>query len=396
MKVFLSDLHIGDGTAKDDFYFDNDFLNLLDYLKPLPKVELCIVGDFLEILESSTVREMPLMTMEETINILDEEVLKKIQKAHSKLFTSLREFSKTHTVRYIIGNHDYYILKNDHLKNYLLNLFPKMEILPHHYDEEYGVWVQHGNQYDVTNRFSVSNDNELISPLGDYLARYNMKHFEKHLYNSGLPIEVIKDYDNVRPNLDVFQWFKYIDKMYGVSLTNEWINSFITMIRSDGAKYWLKKNFPYLRIFTNLFINKTGGIILGSYIVNSITKRRGNKKTSYLFNVAKKLFTAEKIPQNKLEKKDVLGYSETLPEIDYSNLNFAIFGHTHSPFFRALNVDGKMKYYINTGTWRPVVERIGHRIDEGFLKKNELNYVILKKTRGAIEAETRLINKVLS
>ncbi len=396
MKVFLSDLHIGDGTAKDDFYFDNDASNLLNDLYYDSKVELYIVGDLFEILESSVLRELELHPMEKTIQLLDYKVLQKIEKAHSNFFSSLRKFSTRHTVRYIVGNHDYYILKNSSMKDYLLNFFPKMEILPHYYDDEYGIWVQHGNQYDVTNRFNTDKNNKLIPPLGDYLARYNMKHFEKKLYHSGLPLEVIKDYDNVRPNLDVFQWFKYVDSKFNVKLTREWIDSFITMIKSDGAKYWLKKNFPFLRIFTNFFINKTGGIILGSHIVNSITRRRGNKKTSYLFNVAKKMFTANEFNENKLSKKDVLGYSDNAPEINYERLNFVIFGHTHSPFFRAMNVNDKMKYYINTGTWRPVVERIGKYIKEGFLRKNEISYVILRKTGNSIEAETKLINKVIS
>ncbi len=396
MKVFLSDLHIGDGTAKDDFYFDDDITKLLNDLYYTSKVELYIVGDFFELLESSIVREMDLYPMEKVINSLDEKVILEIEKAHSKFFSTLRKFAIKHTVRYIIGNHDYYILKNEKIKNYLLNFFPKMEILPHYYDEEYGIWVQHGNQYDVTNKFNLSKNNELVPPLGDYLARYNMKHFEKKLYNSGLPIEIIKDYDNVRPIFDVFQWFKYVDNEFGSGLTEEWVDSFIKMIKSDGARYWLKKNFPFLRIFTDLFVNRTGGMVLGTYVVNSISKRRGANKTSYLFNTAKKMFTADEFIENRLTEKDVLGYFERAPEIDYSKLNFVIFGHTHSPFFRAMKVKNKMKYYINTGTWKPVVEKIGRKISEGFLRKNEINYVILNKNGKSIEAETRLINKVLS
>jgi UDP-2,3-diacylglucosamine pyrophosphatase LpxH len=395
MKVFLSDLHIGDGSTKDDFYFDNDIINLLNDLYYLPKVELHFVGDLFELLESSTVREIELHPMNKLIEVLDESIIKKIEKAHFTLFSALRKFSTKHKVRYIIGNHDYYILKNKKMRGYLLNLFPKMEILPHYYDEEYGIWVQHGNQYDITNRFNIDKNGELIFPLGDYLARYNMKHFEKKLYNSPLPKDIIKDYDNVRPNLDVFLWFKYIDKKFNLKLTSEWLDSFVRMIKSDGAKYWLKKNFPFLRVFTRLFVNKTGGIIFGSYIVNSITKRRMVKKTSYLFNVAKRLFTSHEFPENRLNEKDVLGYSDEVPEIDYKNLNFIIFGHTHSPFFRGLNVDGKMKYYINTGAWKPVVERVGRYTNEGFLRKNELSYVILKKSGNSIEAETKLINKVV-
>ena len=51
--IFISDLHIGDGSGKDDFNQDELFENSFDDWKHLENPELVIVGDGFEILESS-------------------------------------------------------------------------------------------------------------------------------------------------------------------------------------------------------------------------------------------------------------------------------------------------------------------------------------------------------
>jgi len=46
--IFISDLHIGDGSGKDDFNQDELFENFFDDWKHLENPELVIVGDGLK------------------------------------------------------------------------------------------------------------------------------------------------------------------------------------------------------------------------------------------------------------------------------------------------------------------------------------------------------------
>ena len=48
-KLYLSDLHIGDRTLKDDFKFDSDLVELILSSKEKAFREIIIVGDGLEL-----------------------------------------------------------------------------------------------------------------------------------------------------------------------------------------------------------------------------------------------------------------------------------------------------------------------------------------------------------
>jgi hypothetical protein len=54
-------------------------------------------------------------------------------------------------------------------------------------------------------------------------------------------------------------------------------------------------------------------------------------------------------------------------------------GHNHKYCAKIVTVDGEKKFYINTGTWKPVVELIDGKNDKGFEQRIELTYVIIEK-----------------
>ncbi|WP_448523900.1 metallophosphoesterase [Pseudothermotoga sp.] len=386
-QVFISDLHIGDGSAKDDFEFDDELIGLIEHFSTQPDVELIIVGDGLELLESRAVKDFGLTSFDVLVSSLDGKALSSIESRHPRLFESFRKFSRHHRIIYIVGNHDYYLFANQRLKDELRNLLG-CEVVPYYYNEDAGLLALHGNQFDLINKFSKDGDGAIVPPLGDYMARYMMFHFDEYL-ESLVPAEILSDYDNVRPSLDVFHWFERVLEVYdlGVNILELWISTFLKMMQTVEARTWMKKNFPRLRCLSKVFLNKWGGITLGSLLVRAVMKIRGLRRSDYLFRRAKKLFK-----ERELKADELVGYFDG--ELRFPKLNVVIFGHIHHHAFRVVPVKGQNKFYINCGTWRPVVEKVNGRKKYGFQKKAELFYAIVSVPRnGDLDITTNVKNK---
>ncbi len=399
LRIFLSDLHVGDGTASDDFSFDKEFARVLDSVEKDEEAELVILGDGLEILESEFVRSLGLVSFEEVCAKLNADVIEAIVEKHRLFFESLKKFARYHPVTYVVGNHDYYLIPNAELRErflYEINS-EKFKIVPHFYDEQRGIFAQHGNQYDVTNSFFYVKDKKLVPPIGDYITRQVMKEFEPFLRSLDLPEEVVRDYDNVRPISHAIDWLKYVTYIYKlpVDLSIAWKKSFSKVFQSEEAKNWLKIRFPYTYWLSDFFTQRSGWFDFGRKIVKFMDMVFRVENTNYLKKKAEKILNAKWNSQWKLSKKDVAGYSDIPPELDYSNLKMVLFGHNHLPGFYIIPTPEKPRYYANTGTWRPLVEKSSSKFGGiVFHKKVEMNYVILRDNGGELTVETKLTNRV--
>ncbi|MDK2886078.1 MAG: hypothetical protein PWP54_636 [Thermosipho sp. (in: thermotogales)] len=382
--LFLSDLHIGDGSAKDDFKYDDAFEKAFNDFSLFNDIELFIVGDGFELLETERVSQFGLIDFDEIVKKLDSDIILEIEKQHLKVFRALRKFGKHNKIHYIVGNHDYYLLKNLKIQEKLKELIPNLEIEPYYYDEDLKILIIHGNQFDPVNKFSVNKKSgEIVPPLGDYIVRYMMVNFDKKL-EQFLPDNVISDYDNVRPTIDLFDWFDLIMKTHDLSidLLEMWLIEFLKMMRSFEAKEWMKSNYPFLSIFSKLFLNNFGGIKLGEFLVRLIMNIRSLKNTDYLMKKANKILSGN------LDIKDyITGYES---EREIGDTDGVIMGHIHRNNFKIFNFGNKPKYYINCGSWKPVVEKLKKGV---FQRKNELFYALLTFD-GDIEITTATINSL--
>ena len=218
-------------------------------------------------------------------------------------------------------------------------------------------------------------------PLGEFIVRHMIQNFDLKLFDK-VPKEIIRDYDNVRPALDIFDWVEIISKKYdiGIDLLEMLIDEFLEIMRTFEVKKWMKNNYPFWSKFSKLFLNELGGIKLGEIIVRSVMNFRKIKKTDYLSKKAKKIF------------KNKIVYNDYLAGYDYKNdietVDGVIMGHIHRNKFKIFNISDKPKYYINCGSWKPVVERINGK---KFHRKSELFYALL--TVGSdIEIVTSTVN----
>ena len=123
MKVFISDLHMGDGSRTDDFHRDKELLKFLEFVEREAE-ELVVVGDLFELWQAK---------------------LDKILFKHIDVVNKLLTLRKKLKVTYVIGNHDYIPFAR------LVKANVGIQI--EYRDEENGIVAEHGNRYDVFNRY---------------------------------------------------------------------------------------------------------------------------------------------------------------------------------------------------------------------------------------------------
>jgi len=401
LKLFLSDLHIGDGAANDDFVYDLELVRLLDQLKDVDeKYEVVIIGDGLEILEGESVRKIGLVNFDQVCKSVNKDAVESIINRHKSVFEFLRSLARTNKIHYIVGNHDYYLLVNDGLRNAFVDFMnsDNFEIIPHFYDEENGIFAQHGSQHDLMYAFTIGKNGDLIPPLGDYVTRYTMSSFEPMLKSVHLPTEIVRDYDNVRPTMDAVDWLEYINSVYKipVDLVGEWVKSFLKIFNTQEFDKWIKTRFPRTYEFGEFFFRNSIFFQMGRKITRWGDEIQRFKGTNYLKSKAEKILNSSNMPQWKISEKDVAGYSKEVPQIDYSKLKVVLFGHNHLPGFYVIPTPQGAKYYVNTGTWRPLVEKSRGKWGQLiFHKKTELNYAVIETNKGESIVETHLVSRVV-
>ncbi len=395
-KLYLSDLHIGNGTTRDAFDFDKELASLVNSAAEDNYVEMVIVGDGLELLNVVDFDLSDLDHYFSKIANFDEAIIDEIEQHHKEVFEAFKHFSKKSKIKYIIGNHDSCLLFNDKLRKRLIEKLggkESVEILPYYFDNEMKIFCVHGNQYDIINRFIYDKKNEIILPtFGEYMSHYMKENFDYLLIEKNVPKEVLENYHNVHPTLDVFHWFNYIrnDKNITINLFDFWTESFAKMLKSDFAKKWMKVNYPALRFLSNFFVNRIGGMKLGDFVVRIVMAMRTLKRTDYMYRVAKSLLGSQ--GQNAFKKavdeEYYLCYGNNSPAIVPGELKGCIMGHNHKYCSRIVTVDGEKKFYINTGTWKPVVELIDGKSDKGFEQRTELTYVKIEKDNDNYNIQT--------
>jgi len=122
-KIFISDLHLGDGSKSDDFHRDDELSDLITKYWDDDKY---IVGDVAELWQAH---------------------LDKIMWAHEGIWKILKASGTT----FIHGNHDY---------------LPFSKFWPEHYEDNL-IYAEHGHQHDIYNNTSMFN---LKWPIGKYVT----------------------------------------------------------------------------------------------------------------------------------------------------------------------------------------------------------------------------------
>ena len=123
MKIFISDLHLGDGSRTDDFNRDKELLKFLEFVGNEAS-ELIIVGDLFELWQAN---------------------MDKILFRHNEVVNKLLSLKNNIKVTYVIGNHDYI--------PFIKFINSGVGISLEYRDVENGIIAEHGHKYDIFNRY---------------------------------------------------------------------------------------------------------------------------------------------------------------------------------------------------------------------------------------------------
>jgi UDP-2,3-diacylglucosamine pyrophosphatase LpxH len=151
----------------------------------------------------------------------------------------------------------------------------------------------------------------------------------------------------------------------------------------------MRKNYPNMSKLSILFLNRVGGIKLGELMVRTVMQFRKFKKVDYLKRAAMKLL---KDPQRLVRYLDGYDDPNHFKQLNIDRLNGLVMGHNHKHAFEVFKIDGDLKFYLNCGAWKPVVERKSKNI---FQKYFEIFYAIAKvESNDDFEITTSITNKL--
>lgn len=301
MKVFLSDLHLGDGQERDDFQFHREFKNLVRKLaREFKKIEMILLGDIFDLIRTQKYFEFEGLPHRE----VRLKVMEDIVEQHVPFFETLRYFTKkkTRRLRYVIGNHDVGAILDPRLLEMIRGKFGLALTAENHYhDKSLGIWAEHGHRYDIVNNTFDNDGTPIPYPLGEKIVvEVTDKFFEKvkrRQHELGIDPAIINDLDNVRPQTAIDNWLDSIDQ-----------------------KGRLKQ--IYYETIMEFILNHPGEV--GNLVLDLIA----GKYQPDLVKAAKQL-AAEGVGKH------------------------IIFGHTHDALTKDLK-NGRR--HLNTGTWRKFIE----------------------------------------
>ena len=301
MKVFLSDLHLGDGKERDDFQFHREFKDLVRKLsREFKKIEMILLGDIFDLIRTQKYYEFDGLPHPE----VKLKVMEDIVEQHIPFFETLRYFTrkKSRQLRYVVGNHDFGVTLDPRLLEMIREKFGLVLTPANHYrDKSLGIWAEHGHRYDIVNNTFNQDGTPIPYSLGDKIVVEIVDKFYEKVRKKqdelGIDPEIINDLDNVRPQTAIDNWLDSIDE--------------------EG-----KLKQIYYDTITEFIASHPGEV--GNLVVDLIA----GKYQPDLVKAAKQL------------AKEGVG-------------KYIIFGHTHDALTKDLK---KGRRHLNTGTWRKFIE----------------------------------------
>lgn len=322
IKLVVSDFHLGTGPRMkdgainilEDFFHDREFIDFLQYYATgdyeHAEVELILNGDFFNLLMIDYDEIDPEVVTELTAI----RRMRAILEGHRAVMNALRFFIQqpSKSITFVMGNHDPGVL------------FPAVQILIReqvgercrivldHYAFD-GIYVEHGNQYEVANAFDQRKyflKDDLPEPvLNQPWGTYFLVHVVNRIKRTR------RHFDKVLPFGIYLKWLLVTDIRFFFKLVTMCLKFFaIARFSQDPRR--------------NASFKRTVQIMLEAPLFPDLDDA-----------AARILHSRE-------------------------NIHTVIFGHNHRPTFRQI---GEQKFYINTGTWNEMthleLDRLGTRLE---------------------------------
>ncbi len=416
-RYIISDLHIGAGNPLDSFDEDRSFKCFLEAIGRRPGSELIINGDFMDfisvILEDETARQLSRM------GCTEEESLRKLERvieAHPTVFSALRKYldKKGHRLVLLPGNHDIDMFWPG-VRDRLREVIGGPDDERFHFEEsgiyrDDGLYVEHGNQYFADTVFEKYTEPFLRDP------RSGEMRLERCWANCFLPYfltgrtgERLPFFNNVMPAYEMILmclqeeawWFRLV---YLLKLLR-FKSKVGTPPFDEGRSALLEKR--------NTGDEEAGpvsdrriGFASGmdqmdeQELVDTMQWEHGFPSQ----DEAEEL-DDRPIPLDPLAAREntlMMAARELL--VTDEETSVVVFGHEHQYFSNELDPEvagRKGKYYINTGTWIPMLFLTRTRrqlrwddLRDQSLYQHLLTYGVINSAQGSDRANLKCLAQV--
>ncbi len=346
MKVFISDIHLTDGTTgahnigrEDGEFFWEDIQ--MEGLKP-EDVEVVILGDFIDLIRSTRWKEVQPWHGPQAIRSTVVEIVESIIHLNREFLGFLRGLTeKGVRITYILGNHDRLMNEVDGVRGLLreaLGLEGEDSPFPHHfYSENLSLYATHGNEADVYNRSSHGE-----APIGDAIVTLLINPFPEHPFLKDLPDferirKSLQEIDNLRPTTVAPLWIEHCVKGFGREEKERVKEAWKDLVRRFYEDPFVKEWFDEYDVWYNPVDKADQLQIAFEYFTESSMQRLMEK----ILEIRNDFYR----PKDEYIRKA----GEYMEE---KGCRYVLFGHTHEPRIHLVDEAGGGRFYINTGTWR--------------------------------------------
>jgi UDP-2,3-diacylglucosamine pyrophosphatase LpxH len=410
-RFIVSDLHLGAGDYLDDFDHDDEFIAFMDMVGKPRNTELVINGDFIDFvavnLDKTSVRPFSRLGSTESESLAK---LERVLEAHSAFFSSLRRYmERGHRIVLIPGNHDVDLFWPN-VRDRLLEELGGPDS-DHFHFESSGiyrvgpVYIEHGNQYYADSVFENFTHPFLRNPkTGEMRLERSWGNCFLEYFSNGMMSERNPFINNVRPipNMvflgiqDESWWFKTV---YGYKL----------------LRFMSRVGFPPFKESRELLQRKREGRLdtwgYSRKRFMDLMSRRGRVEMPGVED-------AEQLPAGLPEddgeeepvqdgllldslatREDALSVAAREALLSEEDIDVVVFGHDHRYYSNELQpmLGGKKgKYYVNTGTWIPMLfltrtkRQLRWRdLEDESLYQQLLTYAVIRKGLGGATASLR-------
>ncbi|MDD3580639.1 MAG: metallophosphoesterase [Desulfobacca sp.] len=382
MLVFISDLHLVDGTAGEHNVpsraFGYFFQDVAASVTPrTEEIKLVFLGDIFDLLRTEKwfdfpVAERPWGTQETQIEAHANEIFEAI-KNHPENFQTYTLLSGTLKDRfnlpceperiYIPGNHDRLCNKYPSLRTKVADFLglhhnPTQPFAHSYQNVNYGVFARHGHEFDKYNYEggrAYSQHDYLRVPIGDpitteLVAKLPYKMAERVATLPLTPQEKVnlrrnfEEIENVRPLAAIVDWFLYQVRQlrWLKEVIEEVVDEIIREFNNlDFVKGWYRDHDKW----TNPF-DEADRIQMVLYLLEKF-KIFSTEKISSLLENAKDYFMTDDL---------LKAAPDEYLHLD-SRVRYVVYGHTHEALTVPIrtvpqNSGNAEQVYLNTGTWR--------------------------------------------
>lgn len=430
MLVFISDLHLVDGSAGEhntphrafEYFFD-DLVAIAtrpSNMGKIKEIKIVLLGDIFDLLRtekwfepipederpwgSSTdkigdhaldILNLIVTRQNEDRSVDNDQALKIIRTRVGELKKSCK-LVFTPILKYLPGNHDRLINRKEYVKlrqkvRECLGLFTKTQDQPspeaqdqtfEHliFEPDYGVLARHGHEFDCYNYeggTSFTQDDYQRVPIGDPITTELIARLPFELRRR---LEAETTYDSKKVAA-VIRNFQEIENVRPFSAVIEWL------LYQVEKQNWIK---DIIEDTVDAVIKRFHGLKFVKAWYDRHDKwldpfDEADKIQAVLYLLEKfKVFPSEKLLSLAIKAHSFFSRDELLeaaPEEFHfdSRVRYVVHGHTHEPLVTPIRTtrDGKEHVYLNTGTWRRRYQK-SYR-DRSFVNWKNMTYLIFYK-----------------